>query len=867
MAKGRGRSRGRGQNKGKGDKGKGKGNKGNKGNKGKGKGGKGGKKKDQAQKSAKKRDQELKRAAEHAGETSRRQRQRLSDGFIPRDEQSVYVRNLPETLQSKHELKESLRKFGEVTHVHLERHLKFGFARFGTKEGADAAIHAGKVLVLDKEIEICSAQKEQRFPEKDPLTEDENNDTEAEAEDDAASHAASDAAEDVAADRDLESGSEASMAAEESWARQDMSEPETEEAELAERNRVLGILEAIRFSTAEVLRKANSKLALSELESCSDITQLKEELPGKSALVQILRSLGSSFKVKDRGDGVFMVSLTKVDKAPLRAKVADAFLASDGRGAPTSKSRRDARKPAKGKGHKKDGKGGKKGKAKGKHGKGEGKKPKKKPIVVNSKRKREESPESEAHEVRGTEAKATATAICGSAPALKSWTDAKYSSRSERLDELRMALRKFGLGNQGHTSRHQYARDIGHEAPEFGPLWVDLVFLRALDWALQELPDAHLLKRFDVARFTAGSGCSAKAPMASLGAQEDQVWKVKEKETGRIFALKKCFDAFQNSTDAQRTFREIIFLQAELNGHENIVRLMHVLKAESSQDLYVMFDFMESDLQRAIAANLLQPIHVEYVTYQILKALKYVHSGGVLHRDLKPANVLLNSNCHVRLCDFGLLLSGSPLVIAAFAWHGAVKPVLCFNGQLVYHGPAREGARKGRAAFSKILGADWEAKRAGLAQRAQLQKMPMPPSVQSLRPDIQGSYDGRPLRLCLLENLGNVRQMPSSGVLFLLKLPAQAKTLTLNLLKFNPERRPSAETALQDVFLEKFYLQEAEPLCDKMIRMPISDITKLKASNVCAHASSFKLGCAYRMHSHVLPCPVLQALWRDRFWS
>jgi mitogen-activated protein kinase 15 len=36
-------------------------------------------------------------------------------------------------------------------------------------------------------------------------------------------------------------------------------------------------------------------------------------------------------------------------------------------------------------------------------------------------------------------------------------------------------------------------------------------------------------------------------------------------------ALKKIFDAFQNATDAQRTFREIMFLQ-EMNNHENIVR-------------------------------------------------------------------------------------------------------------------------------------------------------------------------------------------------------------------------------------------------------------------------------------------------------
>ena len=49
-----------------------------------------------------------------------------------------------------------------------------------------------------------------------------------------------------------------------------------------------------------------------------------------------------------------------------------------------------------------------------------------------------------------------------------------------------------------------------------------------------------------------------------------------------VVALKKCFDAFQNATDAQRTFREIMFLQ-ELNGHENIVRLLNVLRADNDQ--------------------------------------------------------------------------------------------------------------------------------------------------------------------------------------------------------------------------------------------------------------------------------------------
>lgn len=43
--------------------------------------------------------------------------------------------------------------------------------------------------------------------------------------------------------------------------------------------------------------------------------------------------------------------------------------------------------------------------------------------------------------------------------------------------------------------------------------------------------------------------------------------------------------------------------------------------------------------------------------YQLAKALKYLHSGSIIHRDLKPSNILINSNCIIKLCDFGLVRS------------------------------------------------------------------------------------------------------------------------------------------------------------------------------------------------------------------
>ena len=48
---------------------------------------------------------------------------------------------------------------------------------------------------------------------------------------------------------------------------------------------------------------------------------------------------------------------------------------------------------------------------------------------------------------------------------------------------------------------------------------------------------------------------------------------------------------------------------------------------------------------------------MQYITYQILKGLKYMHSARLLHRDIKPSNILMDHDCHVKLCDFGLCRS------------------------------------------------------------------------------------------------------------------------------------------------------------------------------------------------------------------
>ena len=97
---------------------------------------------------------------------------------------------------------------------------------------------------------------------------------------------------------------------------------------------------------------------------------------------------------------------------------------------------------------------------------------------------------------------------------------------------------------------------------------------------MSEEIDKHVTRKYEVAQ---------KLGKGAYGI----VWKATDKKSKETVALKKIFDAFQNATDAQRTFREIMYLQA-MSGHENIIRLQHVIKADNDVDLYLTFDYMEA---------------------------------------------------------------------------------------------------------------------------------------------------------------------------------------------------------------------------------------------------------------------------------
>lgn len=136
----------------------------------------------------------------------------------------------------------------------------------------------------------------------------------------------------------------------------------------------------------------------------------------------------------------------------------------------------------------------------------------------------------------------------------------------------------------------------------------------------------------------------------------------KDLRTGEKVAIKKIAKAFDHLTDGKRTLRELKLLRHF--EHENVIGIKEIMKPrnfENFEDVYIVSELMDTDLHQIIGSPQgLSDDHCQYFVYQILRGLKYVHSASVLHRDLKPSNLLVNGNCDLKICDFGLARVSNP---------------------------------------------------------------------------------------------------------------------------------------------------------------------------------------------------------------
>jgi len=307
------------------------------------------------------------------------------------------------------------------------------------------------------------------------------------------------------------------------------------------------------------------------------------------------------------------------------------------------------------------------------------------------------------------------------------------------------------------------------------------------------------------------------------------VWKAIDRRTGEVVAVKKIFDAFRNQTDAQRTFREIMFLQ-EFGDHANVIKLHNVIKAENDKDIYLVFEFMETDLHNVIKrGNILKDVHKRYIMYQLFKSTKYLHSGNVIHRDLKPSNILLDSECVVKLCDFGLARSltqiamdeqGDPNLTeyVATRWYRAPEILLashrytkgvdmwslgCILGEMMMGKPLFPGSSTLNQ-IERIMGS-------------------IPPPSRTDIDSLKSSYGASVLEKAA-SAVGRHRKsfddmLPDS--------PADGIDLMKKLLHFNPDKRITADEALRHPFVQRFHNPAGEISLNFDVVPPLSDDIQL----------------------------------------
>ncbi|KAL5557385.1 hypothetical protein UlMin_039621 [Ulmus minor] len=285
------------------------------------------------------------------------------------------------------------------------------------------------------------------------------------------------------------------------------------------------------------------------------------------------------------------------------------------------------------------------------------------------------------------------------------------------------------------------------------------------------------------------------------------------RETNEKVAIKKINNVFDNAIDALRTLRELKLLRHI--RHENVIALKDVmmpLHRATFKDVYLVYELMDTDLHHIIKSP--QPLsgdHCKYFLFQLLRGLKYLHSANILHRDLKPGNLLVNANCDLKICDFGLARTGGGngqfmTEYVVTRWYRAPELLLCCDN----YGTSIDVWSVG-CIFAEILG-----------------RKPIFPGTECLNQlkliiNILGSQ--REVDLQFIDNpkaRNFIKSLPPSRGTHFSRLYPQADPLAIDLLEkmliFDPTKRITVTEALQHPYISQLY----DPRCNPPAQVPIN---------------------------------------------
>lgn len=120
-----------------------------------------------------------------------------------------------------------------------------------------------------------------------------------------------------------------------------------------------------------------------------------------------------------------------------------------------------------------------------------------------------------------------------------------------------------------------------------------------------------------------------------------------------VVNYQKCVIKVLKPVKKKKIKREIKILQ-NLSGGPNIVALLDVVRDSQSKTPSLIFEHINNTDFRTLYPKF-QDYDVRYYIYELLKALDFCHSKGIMHRDVKPHNVMIDHDSKkLRLIDWGL---------------------------------------------------------------------------------------------------------------------------------------------------------------------------------------------------------------------
>ncbi|KAJ3305960.1 Mitogen-activated protein kinase [Kappamyces sp. JEL0829] len=251
-------------------------------------------------------------------------------------------------------------------------------------------------------------------------------------------------------------------------------------------------------------------------------------------------------------------------------------------------------------------------------------------------------------------------------------------------------------------------------------------------------------------------------------------------------------------------------------------------------ELYIVEGLMEADLNQILkSGQQLTTQHFQYFLYQILRGLKWMHSANILHRDLKPGNLLVNSDCELRICDFGLARGeteeSGPLTnteYVATRYYRAPEVVLSPKHYSKAIDMWSVGCIFGEMLIGKVLfkGGDYIDQ---LSKIFEVLGTPQDPTLT---------------QLCSARVLKYLRTWPKRQKANFAVLFPRCEPLGLDLLDkllaFDPVNRINASQGLAHPYLATYHVPDDEPSCPKLFDFSfestntIPEIKKLIAKEV-----------------------------------